>query len=95
VSIYSEVGGRLYYNTEPLGVAPTVASGPGISRFPNVAIAPAILTHRISGVMRLHKCRRVQNQRGHTSYIAVVEFGGGAEQCNGTLELFQLRWKLF
>ena len=24
-----------------------------------------------------------------------VEFGGGAEQCNGTMELFQLRWKIF
>ena len=24
-----------------------------------------------------------------------VEFGGGAQQCNGTMELFQLRWKLF
>ena len=27
--------------------------------------------------------------------VTAVEFGGGAEQCNGTMELFQLRWKLF
>jgi len=27
--------------------------------------------------------------------LVIVEFGGGTEQCNGTMELFQLRWKLF